>query len=224
MFTFKSNKIHQNSEIISEQLISARKEKGLKLEDIAKKLNINGKYLAALEKGEYSKLPKGVYGKNFLREYALFLDLDYNEFSKIFDEEINNGPRGKNSELFAKQVVKPRHFLAMPKIVKNFIILLVTLICLSFLGARIHKIITPPELLIYNPPDNAVTDNRTAQVAGKTEKESQIVINGELVLSDKEGRFTKEINLKTGVNTITITASKKYGRSNTIVKQILVKE
>lgn len=224
MLNFKSNKIIQNSEIISEQLIAARKEKKLKLEDIAKKLNINCKYLSALEKGEFQKLPKGVYGKNFLREYALFLGLDYGEISKIFDEETGSGSRGKNSELFSKQVVKPWHFLAVPKIVKNLIILTITLICFSFLGFRIKKIMAPPELSIYTPADNIFINSRVAQVAGKTEKESQIVINGELILSDKEGNFAKEVNLKTGVNTITITANKKYGRSKTIVKQILVKE
>lgn len=224
MFTFKSNKIRQNSEIISEQLVAARKEKKLKIEDVAKKLNINNKYLIALEKGEYGKLPKGIYGKNFLREYALFLGLNYNEISKIFDDEIYGDSREKNRELFAKQVVKLRYFLVAPKIVKNLIILLITLICFGFLGFRMQKIISPPELLIYNPADNIVTNNRIMQIAGKTEKESQIIINGEQVLSDKEGVFFKEVNLKTGVNTITITASKKYGRSKTVVKQVLVKE
>lgn len=224
MFTFKSNKIHQNSEIISEQLAAARKEKKLKLDYIAKKLNINCKYLSALEKGDYQKLPKGVYGKNFLREYALFLGLDYNEISKIFDDEINGSSRVKNSELFSKQVVKPWHFLAVPKIVKSLIVLAITLICFGFLGIRINKIISPPELSIYSPADNIATYSRVIQVGGKTEKETQIAINGEPVLSDKEGVFAKEVNLKTGVNTITITVSKKYGRSKIIVKQVLVKE
>lgn len=224
MFTFKSNKIHQNSEIISGQLIAARKEKRLKIEDIAKKLNINDKYLIALEKGEYGKLPKGIYGKNFLREYALFLGLNYNELAKIFDDEINGSSRVKNNELFSKQVVKSWHFLAVPKIVKSLIVLAITLICFGFLGIRINKIISPPELSIYSPADNIATYSRIVQVEGKTEKESQIAINGETVLSDKEGAFTKEVNLKIGVNMITITASKKYGRSKTVVKQVLVKE
>ena len=73
MNLFKSNKIYLDSETVSEQLRSSRQAKKLKLSFIAKKLNINEKYLAALEKGEYKELPHGVYGKNFLREYALFL-------------------------------------------------------------------------------------------------------------------------------------------------------
>ncbi|MFH1582819.1 MAG: helix-turn-helix transcriptional regulator, partial [Candidatus Falkowbacteria bacterium] len=106
MNIFKSNKIYLDSELVSEQLRSARQAKKIKLSLIAKKLNINEKYLEALEKGEYEKLPHGVYGKNFLREYALFLGLDYKKLAADYETEINIVEPKRQKELFSKQVIK----------------------------------------------------------------------------------------------------------------------
>ena len=74
MNSFFANKIITNADTIAEQLRQARLSKNVKLEDAANELGINRTYLEALEKGNFNKLPKGVYGKNFLREYALYLN------------------------------------------------------------------------------------------------------------------------------------------------------
>lgn len=223
MINFRWNKIQLNSESASEQLRCARQAKKIKLEDAAKKLNIHYKYLQALENGNYKELPSGVYGKNFLREYASYLDLDIDEILKMFAAETDSDAASGRRELFSKQVVKSRHFIAAPKIIKNAIIILIALICFSYLGYRLGKVITPPVLSVYSPAENIITEKHNLQIAGSSENEASIIINGELVLSDKDGQFNKTINLKNGINTITITASKKYGRDNTIVRQVLVK-
>ena len=121
MNIFKSNKIYLDGETVAEQLRSARQAKNLQLKQVAKKLNINYNYLKALEKGEYNKLPHGVYGKNFLREYALFLGLDYGRLGKDYEAEINVAEPKKPRELFSKQVIKGRYLWAWPKIIKNIL-------------------------------------------------------------------------------------------------------
>jgi cytoskeletal protein RodZ len=220
---FKTNKIYLDSETVSEQLRSARQAKNLKLKEVSKKLNIGEKYLTALEKGEYEKLPHGVYGKNFLREYAVFLGLDYKKLALDFEAEINILEPKRQKEIFSKQVIKKRYLLAMPKIIRNILISLIILICFIYLGYRINKIISPPLLIIDNPELNLITDQTSILVSGKTETEANLIINGETALSDKSGNFSKLISLKNGLNIITITANKKYGRNNTIIRQVLVK-
>jgi transcriptional regulator with XRE-family HTH domain len=223
MNIFKSNKIYLDGETVSEQLRSARQAKKIKLSQIAKKLNINEKYLASLEKDEYKELPHGVYGKNFLREYALFLGLDYNQLALDYETEINILEPKRQKELFSKQVIKEQYLLAMPKIFRNVLIFLVISVCFVYLGYRINKIISPPLLTITSPAANLITDKNALLVAGKTQAEANLMVNGETVLSDKNGNFSKIISLKNGINIITITARKKHGRDNTIVRQILVK-
>lgn len=223
MNIFKSNKIYLDSELVSEQLRSARQAKKIKLSLIAKKLNINEKYLEALEKGEYEKLPHGVYGKNFLREYALFLGLDYKKLAADYETEINIVEPKRQKELFSKQVIKKRYLLAMPKILKNILIFLTICVCFIYLGYRINKIISPPLLIIESPAANLTTEQNSLQVVGRTEAEANLIINGQIVLTDKNGEFSQTISLKNGINIITITANKKHGRGNTVVRQILVK-
>ncbi|MEA3463979.1 MAG: helix-turn-helix domain-containing protein, partial [Patescibacteria group bacterium] len=201
----------------------ARQEKKLKLKDIAKKLNINLKYLRALEAGEYKKLPTGIYEKKFLMEYAVYLGLNYNELIKAFTAEKNTVRHQGQKELFSKQVIKKRYFLALPKIIKSIIIVIVIIICFTYLGFGLKKIIAPPYLFVYSPEKNFITQNRFIKVIGKTEEEAQIIINGATVLSDATGEFAKTVNLKNGINIITITACKKYGRDKTVIRQVLVK-
>lgn len=223
MILFKTNKISFDSETIAEQLRSTRQKKKIKLKEVAKKININYKYLRALEKSDYKKLPAGIYGKNYLREYALFLGLDYNQLVKLFKSEqrLENLPEKR---LFSKQRVKGYNFLALPKIIKAVIIVVVTLVCLTYLGFKIENIIAPPDLIIESPKENVITKNHIINVIGRTEAEAQVIINNEPVLSNTTGEFSKIINLKNGVNIITITASKKFGRDNTIIRQVLVVE
>ena len=220
MSLFQSNKIYLDSEMVSEQLRSTRQSKKIKLSEIAKKLNINEKYLTALEKGEYNKLPHGVYGKNFLREYALFLGLDYKKLATDFEEEVNALEPKKQKEIFSKQVVKKRYLLAMPKILS----FLVICICFIYLGYRVNKIISPPFLILSYPAADIITEQNSLEIVGRTEAEANLIINGQTVLTDKNGNFLQNISLKNGITIITVTASKKHSRANTIIRQILLKE
>jgi len=222
MNSFKTNKIFFDSETVAEQLRSARQKKELKLEKIAKELNINIRYLNALERGNFELLPAGVYGKNFLREYALFLNLDYRPLLKMYDNEIVDIQQKEKRELFSAQVVRSHYFLTIPKIIKNLIILIVVTICLVYLSFRLQQIVAPPKLIIDKPVDYLTTKEHSIVISGNTENETELKINEEPVIIDTNGSFSKLVDLKMGINVFTITAQKKYGRTITIKKQILV--
>ncbi len=224
MNQFRTNRIFLDSETVAEQLRSARQEKKLKIEDAAQKLNISRKYLEALEKGDFGKLPAGIYGKNFLREYSVFLGLDYNELEKIFQKEadiMGDFPRNK---LFSRQIAKMRYFLAMPKIIKNVVISIIVIICFAYLALAVKTVISPPYLFIENPRSNLAITEKKINIIGIAEAEAQITINGKQVLTDANGRFTERISLKNGINIITVIAKKRYGREKIIKRQVLVKD
>ena len=168
-------------------------------------------------------MPKGVYGKNFLREYVIFLGLNPLELIPIYEPETNVHQPREKKELFSKQLAKKQYFWAIPKVVKSFLIFIIILLCFFYLGFRLNKVISVPSLLIINPVDKFITQQLVIEVSGKTEAEVKVVINNEIILCDIYGNFTKSVNLKNGLNIITITASKKYGKSKTIIKEVLVK-
>ncbi len=222
MITFKTNKISYESDYIGQQLRQARQNKNITLEEASKKLNINIKYLEAIENGQLNKLPTGIYKKNFLREYTLFLKIDPVEISELYNSKAKNKQGEKN--LFTKKIPHFFYFLAIPKIIKNTIILFVALICLAYLIYGVSNIISPPKLIITNPPENFTTQKNTINISGLTEPGAEVIINEEIISINTDGFFTKKINLKNGLNTIYITSQKKYSRKNEIIKNILVKD
>ncbi len=223
MVSFTSNKIVLDLEAISEQLKLARQAKGLRLDDIARVLNINSKYLQYLEQNGFNRLPAGVYGKNFLKEYAAFLDLDHNEIIRIYEKEMLGGNKIKEN-IFSTQIVKNFHFFTLPKLIKGAIVSGVIIVCFAYLGYRLEKITAPPILILNTPQQDIITEEKTINISGLTEAETHIIINGELALSDSEGNFSREVDLRNGLNLITIVAKKKHGKENVITRQILVKE
>ena len=60
---------------IGKQLQSARKERGLRLVDVARELRISADYLKLLESGDFDQLPAPTYVSGFLRSYGKFLGL-----------------------------------------------------------------------------------------------------------------------------------------------------
>lgn len=222
MQIFKKNKILSEKDAISDLLCSKRREKKIKLSNVAKKLNINIKYLKALETANFNKLPKGIYGKNFLKEYAIFLGLDYVELLKMYDNGNTIDVVKKKKDIFSKQVVQKYNMLGMPRIIKSILVIGVVAFCLIYLGMYINKIISPPFMDILEPKNDLIVKNNFINIVGITEIESQVRINGELILIKEDGNFEKMINLKSGINIIIITAKKKYGRELVIKKQIMV--
>lgn len=221
---FTANIVKFESDTLAERLRTARHDRGRSLPEAAEKLNINQKYLQALEKGAYGDLPSGVYGKNFLREYARFLRLNYEELLKIYEAETAFLTDKEESAVFSRKKAKKRDFLALPKLLRNSLILATVAGCLVYLGWCLKSLTASPELSIIAPAEDTIIDARALTVIGQAEPEVKITVNGEAVLGDNSGQFTKEINLKKGVNTIEIAAEKKFGRKSVVVRQVLVKD
>lgn len=74
-------------EAIGETLRTARVQRGLELEDVARELRIRRVYLQALEDGRPEDLPGAPYISGFLRTYADYLNLDSKLLVKQFAEE-----------------------------------------------------------------------------------------------------------------------------------------
>jgi len=219
MIEFKTNKIILDSDEMAGELKRTREEKKITLQKAARELKIGRNYLEHIEAGEFDRLPEGIYRKKIFQEDADYLGVNYKGFLK----ELNTLSRQTDkSQLFSYQRVKSRYLL-FPKIIKNLAIALVFLACLFYLGSRVKEIFAPPELVIDNPKDNLVTEDNSIAVIGTTEPEAEVSVNGELILINENGFFQKEIYLKDGVNTITITAKKKHSRNNTATRQVLKK-
>ncbi len=202
-----------------EKLRLARRFKDLKIEDIAKKINIRSEYLLALEDERLEDLPAGLYGKNFIKEYATFLGLNVREIIQNWDEQILSS---SSTDPFSRKVLARHKFIIFPKLILNLLIITAILVCFLYLSFYFKKIISPPLLIISSPVANLAISGTNITISGQTEIEAEVKINGEVVLNNHDGYFSQTINLKKGLNNIIIKAKKKYSRERVLSRQILV--
>lgn len=205
---------------IGRLIYSERKKSPWKIEEISRKLGIKIDYLKAIESDRFDLLPDGLYGKNFFKKYAEFLKID----KKLINQKIHELSEERKDNPFSSQKIKRHDFIVFPKIVRNVIFIIIVLMCSLYLAFYAKKIFSPPELIINYPENNLLTKEKSITIKGEIEKEAELKINGELVLGDSDGLFEKEINLKSGLNNISIRAKKKYSRENIITREILVEE
>jgi cytoskeletal protein RodZ len=202
-----------------EKLRQARLFKNMRLEDVSRKINISTKYLSALEEENFDNLPSGLYRKNFLKEYANYLGLDSLELIKQLETTPEND---SVDNPFSQKILKKSTFLVFPKIIRNILFFLSVIICFLYLIFYFQRIVSAPSLTIIYPEKNLLIKNISIDIKGQADKEAEIKINGELVLNNNNGLFSQTVNLKKGLNTITISAKKKYSRESTATRQILV--
>ena len=218
MTAFTLKKI-EPEESPGEKLRLARQYKNISIAKASEKTGIRAEYLVALEESRFDQLPAGLYGKNFLKEYSAFLGLDYRELLKKLDETAGESWR---EDPFSQKTIEKSQLLVFPKIIKNILIGAAILACFLYLLFYFKKIFLAPELIISQPPRNIMTSESSIIISGQTQAEAEIKINGETVLSDTNGNFSQTVNLKKGLNNISISVKKKYSREKIITRQILV--
>jgi len=218
MNVFIAKKLQPNDNL-GEKLRQTRLFKNLKIENIAKKINIRNEYLIALEEERFENLPAGLYGKNFLKKYADFLGLNTKE---LLQNPTTNLDNRLESNPFSQKIVKKSKFLVFPKIFRNILIAVAILICFLYLIFYLRQIFFPPKLEILQPETNIMISETSLLIKGTTEKEAEVRVNGELILNNHDGIFSQMVNLKKGLNNITIQAKKKYSRERVITRQIQV--
>ena len=224
MISFNKKSICTEYTCVGDYLRGTREEQGLTLAEVAKEIGIKANYLGYLEEGKYDCLPGKVYIKSFLKKYAGFLKLDVAKVVRKCEKECTVDTHSQKSNLVYDRT-KEKHYrstFVLSRFLRNAVVVVVLLACLSYLGFKVTNILLPPDLIIENPADNTIVSENQIEVYGLTDKEVKVVINDDEIYSDPDGRFEKMVNLHDGLNKITISAQKKHGRARVEVRRVLV--
>ncbi|MDP3986120.1 MAG: helix-turn-helix domain-containing protein [Candidatus Veblenbacteria bacterium] len=199
---------------VGEELEEARLAKHLTLPHLAKRLNIPVQYLTALEAGEWEALPRGDYGRYFLRQYARFLGLDAEKLLQQYP-----GPNVRHV------VQPPRRAPVNPSRavhpLRRLLLVLVGLGVLAYLAVAARATFLPPQLTLSSPASDGSTTSPMVTVAGVTQTGTEVAVNGEAVEVMESGRFTASVSLRPGFNTLTVTARKSLSGQTTLTRRIL---
>jgi cytoskeletal protein RodZ len=78
------------------RLKRAREERKLTLRQIAAETKISVSALEALERGDYSRLPGGIFGRAFVRSYAVLVGLNPDSTVDEFQAEVTRRERDES--------------------------------------------------------------------------------------------------------------------------------
>lgn len=202
---------------VGEILAAGREKKKLTLEQVEKSTRIRSKFLVALEKNQFEKLPPGTFTKGLIKNYASFLGLSPEETLAFYRRQVNEEKPVMNNLNEQKSNSKWLPFtLSFASITTGILILLFFV----YLGFSYLKFVGSPNLNLTSPSKNAVVQTDQIDVAGKTDPNVTVTINNQEISVNENGSFTTKITLQPGLNTITIIAVNKFNRQSTIVRNL----
>jgi len=205
---------------VGQRLAEARFKKGLNLEDVSQATKIKTEFLAAIEEGEYEKLPSPAYAQGFVRNYAKLVGLPEKETLALFRREFASDNMIKVlPQSFSEDYSGSKFKNKQPYI----IIALVFLIVFGFIAYQFRFVFLNPPLSIVSPVNNAVILGSQVIVTGKTDPEATVEVNNNPVAVSQDGSFKKNLNVFPGKNEITVESINKFGRQSTIAREIDVK-
>ena len=187
------------AELLSQQRIKRR----ISLSRASRDLAIKPKYLESLEKGDWQNLPEPPFVKGFIKNYAHYLGLDHQHVLALYRREVDE------KKYSQKPLEKSKGLMLTPNRIASLIAIAVAVIFVVYLFINYLSILSAPRLQITSPPDDLTTAIPSVVIAGRTDKEATISIDGKLVPVDSDGNFSFQLQLEEGQNIIEIIASKR---------------
>lgn len=218
MALFSKKSIMQTA-TLGERLREVREESRCALAEASQATGVPQHHLEALERGDYDRLPGDIYVRNFLRRYAQFLKL--NE-ERVLESYAAERALVKPTERRLPGPAPTHTSLTLTLATKRIAIGAVALAVLVYLGVELRHILAAPNLAVDEPASSIITRSPVIDVAGRTDPEAAVVINGQAVQVAEDGRFRESVTLHPGRNTIQVTAVKKRGKRYTISREVVL--
>lgn len=226
MKPFQRKSIESNR-TLGERLRGVREERGDDVVTMAQRTRIQRAYLEAIENGQYGSLPGEVYIRNYLKAYAIALELNPMSVLGMYEKEkrilVKGSTRARRTPGTPAHISRAR-FVSLPRFLKRAALLPVIGVAVVYLALQIIAILTPPNLEVFEPTDSVVVRSRTIDIVGKTDAGSAVTINNQPVLANPNGFFTETIHLNDGMNVVEVASAKDHSREATVYRRILVED
>ena len=218
---------------LPERLAAARERKGVDLVRAERDTKIRVRYLSALERGDYRDLPGAVYTKGFLRNYAIYLDLD--------PDDVLRQWRRERGELVAPipEIVPPRPLPEptrplsfSPSIVVAALMTVGVVIFGIYLSSQLLRYARPPELAVTSPAQAVVEVDQhasTFRLAGTATAGATVNVKvaGQddpiRVTAGPTGEWSLQVDLRRGQNRFEIDAlDPSTGKHSEVTRTIVI--
>ncbi len=220
--TFRRKTI-RSDKMLGERLAEARLNLKLTINEAEQATRVRAKYLLALEANAYTDLPEDVYTLGFVRRYAHFLGVDaqvaLNDYrrERLASQKLGWVPsqRERIASLRLTQPLDEPRFVITPKLFWLTTSLVVIVSIAGYIWYQVQGFMAAPDLEVAIPNPDLVISSPTIEIAGRTDDYAFITINAEPVATDPEGKFSQEVRLAPGMNTIEVTARNRLNKETT---------
>jgi cytoskeletal protein RodZ len=205
---------------VGQQLKARRQQLRLSLAQVELDTKIRGKFLTALESGNYSSLPNDIYSRGFVQHYANHLGLDGAAVAAAYAEERGGVAKGETKR---PQLERPKPIVFTGRILAVLGALAVLACVLGYLLWQFSALAAPPRLSVATPEADEAITGGVIEVSGHTTPGADISVNDSPVLTDTDGNFSERVALQDGVNAIRIASRSKLGKVTTVTRNVLAK-
>jgi cytoskeletal protein RodZ len=205
---------------VGQQLKARRQALRLSLAQVELDTKIRGKFLTALETGEYKSLPNDIYSRGFVQHYANHLGLDGAFMAAQYVSERGGVERANTKR---PQLERGARIVLTRRLLGVFGALAVAAGVLWYLLWQFSALAAAPKLTITSPDADRVLAGAEISVAGSTTPGADVNVNDSPVLTDTDGNFSEKVALQDGINTIRISSKSKLGKSTSVTRNVLAK-
>ena len=191
------------------------KEQGFTIKKLADLTGIVPKHLENLISGNFTDLPPSPYIHGYFIKIGQVLNYDGEELWQNFREESEVASSGSLDRL-------PQNRFIRQSPAKKIWFGVIVLIIVSYFGIRFSKILGQPSLSLLYPEQNLATVSANEiTVRGKLSEGDKLTVNGEEVIPESNGLWSKDVSLEPGINIIEVIAKKFLGRETRLTRQVV---
>lgn len=208
---------------IGEILREERERHHLPIGKLAQKTLIKEKYLRALEENKFEQLPAATFVRGYIKIYAQLFGFDHQPLVALLRRDFKESVKGQLvPREFIKPVLKKRqNWGPATFVVLGLALTFITLI--SYVGLQWHMLTQPPSLKIISPLEDSLVAARLS-VSGQTTADAIVTVNSLPVALQADGSFETEVYLsREGVNTISVEAQDRRGKTTLVQRSVRVK-
>lgn len=202
---------------VGEILQEEREKQEISLKDVEKSIRVREKFLAAIEKNDWSMFSSKTYVAGIIKNYASFLKLDPDKILAFFRREYELKEEGA-----FKRRISSKYLTPQTKKYITSVIVLIFLLFISYFGYQIHLFLTPPKVEILSPKETKFRKEEKITIVGKTEREAAVSIFQERVYPNSEGVFTYVFPLSAGKNILVIEVVGGNGKKTVVRKEFFL--
>lgn len=183
-------------------LKTTRLDKELDFEEISKKTKIPVKYLEAIELEDIINLPDEPYCSLIVKDYADSLGLNGQNILSIFRRDVLTRKKFQSG---SKKIIS-----LTPQLSFIIAVILIILTFSAYLIFEYIKFNSPPRLQVLWPEKNG---SPVVEITGTTDSEATVRVNGDLVVVDTEGKFSKSVDIGGSQTKVSIESQARGGQT-----------